>query len=237
MRRIFCRLAGAAASCTSSITHGESVCRSRIEVKANAVAHAAGRRAAIAERAAIVPVAWPGCTKTGASTARLACSDAHDVAIDEPESARVGSATWSALPQTCLLNGLGHSCSQALLATLPSNTEGSGASVRTRPVPALRGRDLRQLGCRQRLFRGGGVGDHAIVQRLPPPVFEIARRAELRAPLRAHEIVGGCAHGAAQKGEEIMRACAYRRAAGSAAEQCLRCRHGAHVGPAFQRMG
>ena len=192
-----------------------------VEVEADAAAHAAGRGAAVTERAGDRAVS-PARTAPRPALRRRPCRhDAHHVAIDEPESRASASARWSALPQTCLLNGLGHSCSQALLATLPSNTDGSGASVRTKPVGARR-RDLRQLRRRQRLFSASAVGDHAVLQRLPPPLLEIPARRAIGA-MCAHDIVGGRVEPPPRMRADHGR-CAYRRAAGSAAGRCLRCR-------------
>ena len=42
----------------------------------------------------------------------------------------------SAFPHTCLVSGFGHSCSQALLAKLPSHTQGSGRKTSVSALPA-----------------------------------------------------------------------------------------------------
>ena len=95
----------------------------------------------------------------------------------------------------------------------------------------------RNCRCRQRLFRGGGVGDHAIVQRLPPPVLEILVVRSYRAPLRAHDIVGGCAHSAAQKGEEIMGGTRIVERSDQGLNKACGAVHGADVGPTLEHMG
>src|SRR2546423_9758827 len=45
-----------------------------------------------------------------------------------PNDAASSGESWTALPKTSLLNGSGHSCSQALFAYRPSQTDGEGDS-------------------------------------------------------------------------------------------------------------
>ena len=93
------------------------------------------------------------------------------------------------------------------------------------------------FGCRQRLFRGGGVGDHAILQRLPPPVFEILAVRSNGAPLRAHDVVGGCAQRAAQKGEQIMGAARIVERPDQRLNNACGAVHRTNIGPALEHMG
>ena len=89
------------------------------------------------------------------------------------------------LPQTSLVRGRGHSCSQALLAKTPSQTAASGRN--TRRDALRRRRQVRhRVGAafRRRQALRFESGDNAVMQRLPPPASRSRRRAPAPAKSR-----------------------------------------------------
>ena len=88
----------------------------RESVRAEIAANRPGVPPAIAEREFPTPSAWPFSTRTVASMALLPRTMRTQAAILRPALRAVASFKPSAWPQTCFVNGFGHSCSHGFPA-------------------------------------------------------------------------------------------------------------------------
>ncbi len=111
----------------------------------------------------------------------------------------------SALPQTCFVSGLGHSCSQALLANVPSHKLGSGLNTMVMAAEIGRGNgNGRECGPLRRRARGYAFADDTFMESTGPPMLEVGSR--FRPPRFPHQIIRRCIVMPSQQREDLVGA-------------------------------
>ena len=155
-----------------------------------------------------MPAAWPACTKHRRFEDALAGGDAHHVAINEPEIARISLGDVERITPDLFGERLGTFLQPGIVGDAAVEHRRIGRERKDKAgAGGARARSAAICGAGRDCFARGGVGDDAVLQRLPPPVLEIFGRAGYAsATARARYRRRMRSAAPPQQGEQIMGA-------------------------------